>query len=326
MKKFLLALLTFVLIAGSLFAEGVQESAAAAEAAATPVKVVALKGPTAMGMVKLMDESESGPVDGNSYTFEILASPTEVTPKIVKGEVDIAAVPANLASVLYNNTKGAIQVLAINTLGVLYIVEKGESVNSIADLEGKTIYASGKSSTPEYALAYILEKAGLSDKVAIEWKSEHAECVAALLNDPEGVAMLPQPFVTTAQIADPSIRIAVDLTAAWNEVSPESGLVTGVVVARKAFVEEHKEAIDAFLASYKESTDFANSDVPAAAQLVGKYGIVPAAVAQRALPYCNIVCITASELQSKLSGYLAVLYGANPQSVGGALPSDDFYY
>lgn len=329
MKKFLLTLLALVLVSGMVFAQGVQESAAAAvqaEPEVTEVGVVALKGPTAMGMVKLMNDAEQGPVNGNSYTFEILASPTEVTPKLVKGEVDIAAVPANLAAVLYNNTKGGIKVLAINTLGVLYIVEKGESVNSVADLEGKTIYASGKASTPEYALSYILAQSGLTDKVNIEWKSEHAECVAALLNDPNGVAMLPQPFVTTAQVSDPSIRIALDLTAAWNEVSPESGLVTGVVVARSAFVEENKAAVDAFLASYKESTAYTAEDVAGAAELVGKYNIVPAKVAEKALPYCNIVCITGDELKAKLSGYLEVLYNANAASVGGSLPADDFYY
>ena len=173
----------------------------AAALAETDVNVTALKGPTAMGMVKLMDEAESGAVDGNAYTFDIAAAVDEVTPKIVKGETDIAAVPANLASVLYNNTQGEVQVLAVNTLGVLYIVESGDSVNSVEDLRGKTIYASGKGATPEYALNYILSENGIDPEkdVTIEWKSEHAECLAALLAEDNAIAMLPQPFVTTAQ-------------------------------------------------------------------------------------------------------------------------------
>lgn len=290
------------------------------------IRVAALKGPTAMGLVRLMDEAESGPVDGNSYSFSIVASPTEMTPMIVRGEVDIAALPANLASVIYNNTDGAIQVLAVNTLGVLYIVENGDSVHSLEDLAGRTVYASGKGSTPEYSLSYILEEAGLADSVRVEWMSEHAECVAALLNDPEGVALLPQPFVTTAMMQNPDIRVAIDLNDAWTVVSPDSALITGVIVARKDFVEAESDAVDRFLDQYRASTDFANSSTQEAAALVGKYDIVPEKVAAIALPECNIVCITGDGLRSSLGPYLEVLYNANPASVGGSLPGEDFYY
>lgn len=296
------------------------------ETEVTPVRVAALKGPTAMGLVQLMDRSEAGPVGGSSYEFSLVASPTEMTPRIVRGEVDIAALPANLASVIYNNTDGAVQVLAVNTLGVLYIVEHGDSVHSLADLAGRTIYASGKGSTPEYSLGYILKEAGLADQVKVEWKSEHAECVAALVNDSDGVALLPQPFVTTAMMQDDSIRVAIDLNDAWDEVSPDSSLITGVIVARREFVEANRDAVDAFLADYALSTAFANDDTQAAAALVGRYGIVPEAVALRALPECNIVCITGNELENDLSAYLEVLYNANPASVGGTLPGEDFYY
>lgn len=293
---------------------------------ATPVRVAALRGPTAMGLVGLMDEASNGPVNGNEYTFSIVGSPTEITPMLVRGEVDIAAMPANLASVIWNNTDGRIQVLAVNTLGVLYIVEKGDSVHSLADLEGRTIYASGRGSTPQYALDYILDEAGLADSVRVEWKSEHAEAVAALVNDTDGVALLPQPFVTTAMMQDLSIRVALDLNEAWEEVSPESALITGVIVARTDFINANKAAVDQFLVDYKASTDFANNDVEGAAVLVGQAGIVPEAVAIKALPECNIVCITGDELESDLSAYLEVLYNANPTSVGGSLPDEAFYY
>ena len=309
-----------------------KDTEAATETEPVTVNVLAMKGPTAMGMVSLMDEAEAGAVNGNSYNFSILAATDEITPKLVQGEADIAAIPANLASVLYNNTQGGIQVIAINTLGVLYIVESGDSIQSAADLKGRTIYASGKGATPEYALNYILSSNGIDPEtdVTIEWKSEHTECVSALAADPEVIAMLPQPFVTTAQAKNDQLRVALDLTEEWNRIQAESdtpgAMLTGVAVVRTAFAEEHPEAVQAFLASYGESVDYVNANVPEAAALIEKYDIVPAAVAQKALPFCNITCITGNEMKEKLSGYLNVLFEQNPKAVGGTLPADDFYY
>lgn len=296
------------------------------------VNVTALKGPTAMGMVSLMDDVDNGKVDSENYKFTIAASIDEVTPEISQGETDIAAVPANVASVLYNKLEGGVQVLAVNTLGVLYIVENGDTVQSAADLKGKTIYASGKGATPEYALNYILQQNGLDPAadVTIEWKSEHSECVAALAQDPSGIAMLPQPFVTTAQMKNPDLRVALDLTEEWDKVQEDAqepgALLTGVVVVRTEFAKENPEAVSDFLERYKASVDFVNENVDEAAQLVGQYDIVTAEVAQTAIPECNIVCITGDEMQEKLSGYLSVLNDQNPEAVGGKLPDDDFYY
>ena len=322
-KTFMLALI--LITAASLFAMGAKEDADYSVLNPVKVRVAALKGPTAMGMVKLMEDSGEGSVNGNSYEFTVVGAPTEITPMLVKGEVDIAALPANLAAVIYNNTKGKVKVLAVNTLGVLYICENGNSVSSIEDLKGKTIYSSGKGSTPEYALDYILEQNGLSD-LPIEWKSEHAECVAALLNDPDAVALLPQPFATTAIMKNPSIRIALDLNKEWDKVSPESALLTGVVVARTDFVEKEGAAVEKFLEEYGKSTAWVNENVAESSLMIGNLGIVTAQVAEKALPYCNIVCITGSEMKERLSGYLEVLYNANAKSVGGVLPGEDFYY
>lgn len=338
-RKMLAVLLVSLMSLACLFAAGTREgvsvdfsSFSAESSTPTAVRVIALKGPTAMGMVELMNEAESGPVAGNAYDFTIAAAIDEVTPKIVRGDVDIAAVPANLASVLYNNTKGGVKVLAINTLGVLYIVESGDTISSVEDLRGKTIYASGKGATPEYALNYILSASGIDPQkdVTIEWKSEHAECVAALASTPNGIAMLPQPFVTTAMVKNPNIRIALDMTQLWDGLQEQSAipstLVTGVVVGRTSFIEEHPEAVASFLEQYAQSVTFVQQNIPEAAALIEKYDIIPAAVAQKALPYCNIVCISGSELQTKLSGYLFVLFEQNPKSVGGALPLNDFYF
>lgn len=309
-----------------------QSGAQETESEPVDVNVTALKGPTAMGMVQMMDDADNGKIDSENYQFTIAASIDEVTPSISQGETDIAAVPANVSSVLYNKLEGGVQVLAINTLGVLYIVENGDTVQSVADLRGKTIYASGKGATPEYALNYILQENGIdpASDVTIEWKSEHSECVAALAQDPSGIAMLPQPFVTTAQAQNPDLRVALDLTEEWDKIQENaenpSALLTGVVIVRTEFAKEHPEAVSDFMERYKSSVEFVNENVDEAAQLVGNYDIVPAEVAKKAIPACNIVCITGDEMQEKLSGYLAVLNEQNPEAVGGQLPDDDFYY
>lgn len=289
------------------------------------VKIAALKGPTAMGMTKLMDDDETS--DYN-YDFTIAAAVDEISPMVVQGTADIVCVPANLGSVLYNKTEGGVEVLAVNTLGVLYICENGSTVSSIDDLRGKTIYASGKGATPEYALNYILTQNGIDPEndVTIEWKSEHSECLAALLEDENGVAMLPQPFVTTAQTKNENINVVLDLTAEWDKLGNGSSLITGIVIARKEFADNNAEAVDLFLRRYADSVAYVNENVSEGAQLVGKYDIVPAAVAEKAIPACNIVCITGTEMKEKLSGYLNVLFEQLPASVGGALPADDFYY
>lgn len=304
------------------------------------VRVAALKGPTAMGMVKMMKDSDKKMAQitdsseaydgesGNLYNFTLAASADEVTPGLMQGELDIACVPANLASVLYNRTEGGIVTLAVNTLGVLYIVENGNAVASMADLAGKTIVASGKGSTPEYALRYLLTENGIDPDtgVTIDWKSEHSECVASLASGAATIAMLPQPFVTVAQTQLPDLRVALDLTEEWDALDNGSALLTGVVVARADFVKEHPAAVSDFLEQYSASVDWVNANTADAAELIGGYDIVDAAVAEKALPYCNIVCVTGTEMMDMLSGYLSVLWEQDAESVGGAMPNDDFYY
>lgn len=290
-------------------------------ASAESANIAALKGPTAIGMVKMMETDTQ-----NAY--EICASADEITPRLVRGEIGIAALPANLAAILYQRTEGAIQVLGINTLGVMYIAERGETIRSAADLKGKTIYSAGKGSTPEYALNYILKMNGLEPgkDVTIEWRAEHAECLSALVNDASAAAMLPQPFMTTAMGKAPDMRMALDLTAEWDKLNTGSSMITGVVVGRKAFIEENPAAVQAFMDNYRESVEFVNSNPAEAAVLVEKFGIVPAAVAEKAIPYCNICLIEGEEMQQKLSGYLEVLFEQDNPSVGGKLPDDGFYY
>ncbi|MBR3928670.1 MAG: ABC transporter substrate-binding protein [Clostridia bacterium] len=293
-----------------------------------PVRVSALMGPTGMGLVKLMKDSEGG----SEYEFTLAASADLITPKFIKGELDVACVPANLASVLYNKTNGGVTVLAVNTLGVLYIVERGEAISSIEDLRGKTVYASGKGATPEYALNYLLTESGIDpDKdLNLIYKSEHAECLTALIQDENAVAMLPQPFVTVAQTKADDIRIALDMTEEWMKLQEgkenPSGMLTGVVIARTEFVKNNPEKVEKLLSDYEASVTFVNENIEEGAALIGEYGIVQEAVAKIAIPYCKIVCIRGEEMKTLLSGYLSVLEGQNPTAIGGKVPNDDFYY
>ena len=282
------------------------------------MKIGALKGPTAMGMAQLLDDE--------NYEFSIVASPDEIVPMIVQGQVDIAAVPSNLASVLYQKTDKNISVLAVNTLGVLYLVENGDSIQSV---EGKTIYASGKGATPEYALTSVLEANGLDPEkdVTIEYKSEHAEVVAALAEDQTAVGLLPQPFVTTALMKNENLRVALDLNDLWESyVTDGSKLVTGVLVARNDYLKEHEADVDAFMDAYKNSVEFVNSDTEAAAEIIGNHDIISAEVAVKAIPQCSIVFMEGDEMQTILSGYLNTLNEQNPEIIGGQLPDEDFYY
>lgn len=298
-----------------------------AEGDKVTIRLGGLKGPTSMGMVKLLDDAENGLTE-NDYTFQMAGAADELTPGILKGDLDILAVPANLGAILYKNSQGAVQMAAVNTLGVIYVVEKGgESVQALEDLKGKTIYATGKGSTPEYALTYLLAQHGLdiNADVTMEWKSEPTEVVAQMATEEASVAMLPQPFVTVAAGQLENLRVAIDLTKEWNALDNGSQFVTAGLIVRKAFAQEHPEALQAFLKEYAASTAFANESPAEAAQLIEKYGIVKAAVAEKAIPYCNIVCVTGTEMQQMVSGYFEVLFAQNPKAVGGEMPGEDFY-
>ena len=308
------------------------ETTTAPPAEPDSIEIASLKGPTTMGLVGLMEDVESGEA-AHAYDVTMYGSPDEVVPLVVQGEADIALIPANLAAVIYNRTLGddggAIQVAAINTLGVMDILEAGETVQSVEDLRGTTIYASGKGASPEYVLNYVLRSNGLEPgvDVTVEYRSEHTEVAAVLASTPGAVAMLPQPFATVVKTQNPAVRTALSLTDEWDAVADDSQLVTGVVVVQKAFVEEYPEAFADFLADYEASTAFTNDSPAEAAVLIADAGIVPAApVAEAAIPASHIVFIDGAEMASAFSGYLQVLFDADPASVGGTMPGDDFYF
>lgn len=295
------------------------------------LRVGSMKGPTTMGLVSLMDKASKGEAEG-SYEFTMVTAADELVAKVVSGQVDIALVPANMASILYQKTNQGIQVLNINTLGVLYVAAADDSIQSIGDLKGKTVYMTGKGTTPDYAFHYLLSANGLGEgDVTIEYKSEATEVAAVLKEQADAIGLLPQPFVTVAMAQNENLKMVLDLTEEWDKVQSGDGgrLVTGVTVCRKEVLEDEAkaEAVKVFMKEHGESAETVNSDVAAAAELVAAAGIIEKApIAQKAIPYCSIVCIDGDEMKQMLSGYLAVLHDQDPSSVGGQLPDDGFYF
>ena len=301
---------------------------AADDYVAADIKIGSLKGPTSMGLVYLMDQAQKNEA-ANNYEFTMAATADELLPSMISGDLDIVLVPANVASVLYNKTEGAVSVIDINTLGVLYMVSGDDTIQSMEDLKGRTVYLTGKGTTPDFVLQYLLKENGLTADVTLEYKSEATEVAAVLTENTEVIGVLPQPYVTAACAQNENLSVVLDLTQEWAAVQGEGGssLVTGVTVVRNAFLEENKAAVDKFLEEHAASAAFANEHVEEAAELVAAAGIIEKApVAVKAMPKCNITYIDGSDMQTALSGYLTVLFEQDASSVGGSLPGDDFYY
>ncbi len=284
-----------------------------------PVRVAALAGPTGMGLAYMMQDMQ------DRYSVELFTAPDQVTAKIVNGEVDIAAVPVNLASVLYTKTEGNVNVIAINTLGVLYLLETGNSINSIADLAGKTVYATGQGSTPEYILQYLLDANGLTDQVAVEYIADNSALIAMLADGSAEIALLPEPHVSVACAQNQNVRVALKVNDLWSEKN-DTQLVQGVYIVRTDYLKNHKTQVDAFLKDAKESAQKVVTEADAAAVIAAQGIIGKEAIAKRAIPNCNITLLTGAEMKANVLAMLTVLFNANPKSVGGKLPADDFYY
>lgn len=285
------------------------------------VKVGMLKGPTGMGAAWLMDQSEQG-LTLNRYEFTLAGAADEITGQLVQGGLDIAALPTNAISTLYNKTEGKIVALGVNTLGVLYILENGESVSGISDLDGKTILASGKGSTAESVLNYLLSENGVNAE--IYWASEHTEAATLAITGEYDIVMLPEPFVTNVMTKNADLRVALNLSEEWDNLTGEV-LTMGGIAVRKEFLEQNPEAVAEFIKDYGLSIEFTCSDPAAAGVLIEKYGIATAAVAENAIPRCNIVWLYGDEYKTVLKNFLSVLNDANPASIGGNMPGEDFY-
>ena len=305
------------------------DEAAKSDSGDFTLRVGSLKGPTSMGLVELMDKADKGEAKG-SYEFTMVTAADELLAKIISGDLDVALVPANMSSIIFNKTNHGVNILNINTLGVLYVVSSDDSIKSIADLKGKTVYLTGKGTTPDYALQHLLLANSLTtDDVTLEYKSEPTEVAAVLKEKPGAIGLLPQPFVTVAMAQNDSLKMVLDLTKEWDAIAGEDGgsLVTGVTICRGELFEEHADAVTTFMEEQKESTTYANEHVEETAELIAKAGIIEKApVAAKALPYCSITYIEGAEMKEMVYGYLKVLYDMNPATVGGTLPTKDFFY
>ena len=287
----------------------------------TNVRVGSLKGPTSIGIIKLIHDQQT-----YNYTFTMETQADVLLASMVSGDLDIALIPANVASVLYNKTNGGISVIDINTLGVLYMVSGDKGIKGMKDLEGRTVYTTGAGQTPEYVLRYLLKENGLDGKVNIEFKSEATEVASVLAQDSSAIGLLPQPFVTAAIAQNSDLAMVMDMTEQWNALDNGSKLVTGVTVVRNDFLKEHPAVVSGFVTDHAASVGFIMTDTDTAAEYVAEAGIIEKApVAAKAIPYCNLVCISGSDMKTALSGYLQALYDQDPASVGGKLPADDFY-
>ena len=323
MKRILMIVLAAIMV---LSFAACDDNAPATEPTAAPkntvdVSVIALKGPTGMGMAKMMEDG---------YPVELVSAPEDVSAEIIKGNVDIAAVPVNLAATLYKKTEGAVMIAAVNTLGTLHVVENGDTVKSITDLKGKTVYFTGEGTTPEYTLRYILTENGIDpdNDLEIVYLSEHAELATKMMKGDVTLGILPEPFVTSAMFGNDQLRDAVDLSDEWDKVAGgNSKLTMGCIVVRKEYAENNKEDLNKFLEDYKASIEYVNNDVEAGSELIAKYRIVPkASVAKKAIPGCNMTFLAGEEMKTAAGGFLKVMFDANPKSIGGTMPDDAFYY
>lgn len=290
------------------------------------VNVYALKGPTGIGMVGVMEDH------ADEYEFTLAGAPDEIVAAVASGSADIAACPTNLAAVLAKKTNGNVQLLALNTLGVLHVVSNDETLSSFDDLAVRKVYATGQASVPEYVINYILEANGLTGKVEIEYVAEHSELATLLAAGKAEIGILPEPHVTSALMQNDSLRAVIDVTAAFKDAAAKAGtpdmeLSMGCVIVRRDFAEANPEKVSAFLDAYAASVERVNADVDAASQLVEKHGVMPkAAVAKRAIPNCHIVFVEGKAMRAQIEPLYEVLLSANPASIGGALPDDGFYY
>ena len=297
---------------------------------AVEINAAVLKGPTGMGMAKLMEDAANG-IAANNYTFTVSSDTADVMAKVIAGEYDIAALPTNNAAIAFNKTQGGVKMAAINTLGTLYLLQNTATnetlVSSVAELEGKTIVTFGQGANPEYVLRHILEQNGLTigENVTVEFKAAVDEVLALAATGQADFVMVPEPNATVVQNKNEAFKIAIDLNAAWEQL--EGQLVMGCIVTTAKFAEEHPEAVAKFLEEYEASINYALQNTKEAAALCAKHAIVPSeGIAMKSLPNCHLTFVSGTDMQAAIEGYYNVLFGYNPKALGGAIPTEDFYF
>lgn len=311
-----------------LNAEGAREGSEATAALAEPLQltVAGLKGPSSIGMLRMI---ESEPVFGEDVEteYQIVDEPQLMIARIMSGEADIAAVPINLAAVLYN--KGAPYRLgAVTGDGLLHIVSSREDIGSVEDLKGKRIYCIAQGSTPEFVLRYVLEKSGIDPdtEVELDFSFDHVAIAPQLIAGKVDLAVLPEPFVSIVASKNPAVQPVIDLQQVWAELSGTGDTypITATLV-RNSLYREHPEALKAFFAAYRESIDWANANPAEAGGLAGKYMEMPAPIIAKAMPRLNLRYQSPREARSRVEELYQVFHGFAPASVGGTIPGDEFY-
>lgn len=291
------------------------------------VNFAVMTGPTGVGAAKLLNDNEAG-TTANQYNVTVAAANDELTGKLMSGDLDIAALATNVAANLYNKSNGKIQIAALNTLGVLYVLENGSTVNSISDLKGKTLYTTGQGANPEFVLNYLLKQNGLDPQKDLTIVFKTAEEVNALMVSGEAkLCMMPVPAVTAIQMKNPDVRTALNITKEWESIADQGSLTMGSIVVRTEFAKEHPDVVNAFLQEYAASIDYVKNNPAEASEMVAKFGITAnAKIAANAIPACNLVCITGENVRDSAADYFEMLFAANPNAIGGAIPDDAFYY
>lgn len=292
------------------------------------INIATLKGPTGLGMLKVIDDNEKNET-ANSYNISIFSDPSDITARLINGEIDVATIPTNMASMIYNKTNGNIQIAAVNTIGVLYVLSSNNDINSISDLKGHKIFVSGKSATPEYILKYILNKNDLEigKDVIIEYRSEHEELALLAISGKADIVLLPEPFATQVVNKNSRFKINLNLTDEWNKISLcDSSLTMGCIAVRKQFAEQKPLLFNKFLNEYEQSVKFVNTYIEKAAELSDKHNIMMKDVALHSISKCNITFILGQEMKSKVNEFLNILFEFEPKSVGGKMPNEEFYY
>lgn len=326
MKKRLFLIITVLVMALSLVSCNEKAPAYDAE---KEISVMVLNGTTGFGAAKLIDDSKNGTAALN-YKFSVESDASAVNAALINGSVDIAALPTNAAAVVYNKTQGGVKVAAVNTLGVLYVVENGDTVKSFSDLKGKTLYVPGQGSNPEYITAYLCEKNGLKvgEDITLDFTyNAPADLRTAVASGKVELAVLPEPMVTIAKSANDKLNTALDLTAEWDKVAQKDSLMQGCIVVSKKFAEENPNELNKFLEEYSASVTFVNENPKEASEMIAEHGIFEkAAVAQKAIPGCNLCYISGDSMKKSLSTFFNIMFDADSKSVGGAVPSDDIYY
>lgn len=335
-KSKIIAVLLALVIALSVFAScsnsAKEPEASTAEPASVQtssssadIKIGVLKGPTGMGAAYLWDKSEQGKTE-DKYSFSLETDASVMGGKLISGEYDIAAIPTNAAAALAKKSDGKVQILAVNTLGILYVLSKSD-ISSVKDLENKTVLTSGQGSAADYVFQYVLKKNGLTpgENVKLEYASEHSEALTKAVKGEADIVMLPEPFVTQLTSKNAEFKVCLDLTKEWKACSDGEPCI-GALAINTAFAQKNADAVAKFLKEYKESVDFTNASPVEAGKLIEKCDILAAAVAQKAIPNCNITCITGAEMKKSLVLFYQVLFDFNPAAIGGAMPADSFYY